>query len=215
MQNVTELSNVENCTCPEGHTGLSCEQCQSGYKRAVVNGTVYERCVLCECNQHATICAVDTGVCQSCSDNTDGDFCQHCVPGYFGNATQGKADDCQKCPCPLTDTSNQFSPTCFLDLDGLATCDSCRVGHVGRRCESCDDGYYGQPEIAGGSCQVCQCSNNINLNESGNCNTTTGECLKCVNNTGGFLCERCSDGYFGNALNDSCQGQLVVCKVIC
>ena len=31
--------------------------------------------------------------------------------------------------------TNRFSETCFLDKDGLPTCDACLEGYTGRRCE--------------------------------------------------------------------------------
>ena len=45
------------------------------------------------------------------------------------------------------------------------------------------------------------------MNETGNCNTTTGECLKCVNNTSGPMCDQCADGYFGDAITGTCEGK--------
>ena len=55
-----------------------------------------------------------------------------------------------------------------------------------------------------GQCSKCQCSGNIDLGSSGNCNTTTGECLKCLYNTTGFNCQWCAPEYHGNALNKTC-----------
>ncbi len=41
---------------------------------------------------------------------------------------------------------------------------------------------------------------------------TTGECLKCIRNTGSFYCDDCLDGYYGNPLstdpNEMCRGRL-------
>lgn len=31
--------------------------------------------------------------------------------------------------------SSRFSDTCFLDFDNQPTCDACRPGYIGRRCE--------------------------------------------------------------------------------
>lgn len=64
---------------------------------------------------------------------------------------------------------------------------------LGPRCETCSDGYFGNPE-KGIACRPCDCNNNIDLNAVRNCNHETGECLKCVNNTAGFHCEECLSG---------------------
>ena len=205
----TNLTDVENCTCDEGHAGLSCDECEPGYKREVVNGTTSDRCVPCQCNGHSNRCDVLTGVCLNCTDNTHGDFCEACAPGFYGNATRGDVDDCSACPCPFDAPPNKFSATCYLDrVNGEVVCDDCRLGHAGLRCERCADGYYGRPDVVDGSCQVCNCSDNVDLTQTGNCNTTTGRCLKCVNNTAGFFCEECADEYFGDPLADTCQGTL-------
>ena len=92
------------------------------------------------------------------------------------------------------------------------------VSHVltGKRCELCDDGYFGDPLGTNGPvkpCRLCQCSDNIDPNAVGNCNRFTGECLKCIYNTAGFYCDRCKTGFFGNPLaqnpEDKCKGKFL------
>lgn len=73
----------------------------------------------------------------------------------------------------------------------------------GKRCELCDDGFFGDPLGQNGPvrvCRACKCSDNIDPNAVGNCNRESGECLKCIYNTDGFFCDRCKEGFYGNAL---------------
>lgn len=80
----------------------------------------------------------------------------------------GSSDDCRKCACPLTTSSNNFSPTCVMkESNGISLeaslssdyiCDKCSVGHVGKHCESCEDGYYGNPTELGSRCLPCPCN---------------------------------------------------------
>ncbi|XP_022788382.1 mucin-2-like [Stylophora pistillata] len=122
---------VEKCECAEGYDGLSCEYCSPGYTRTS-DGL---NCTKCSCNGHSDVCDQENGTCIDCRYNTEGSNCERCRPGYFGNALTGTSTDCKPCPCPLTISPNQFSPTCFLDSDGLPTCDACPVGYSGRNCE--------------------------------------------------------------------------------
>lgn len=88
-------------------------------------------------------------------------------------------------------------------LSGEVACIKCREGYTGNRCEMCADGYFGDPEGRYGPrspCQKCACNENIDPNAVANCNMTTGECLKCIYNTGGFNCEYCLPGTYGDAL---------------
>lgn len=40
----------------------------------------------CECNGHADVCIAGFG-CINCTDNTMGDDCSLCVPGYYANSS--------------------------------------------------------------------------------------------------------------------------------
>ncbi|MBN3287850.1 LAMC3 protein, partial [Polyodon spathula] len=76
----------------------------------------------------------------------------------------------------------------------------------------CDDGFHGDPLGRRGQakpCRPCQCSGNVDPNAIGVCDHVTGRCFKCLHNTEGDRCERCKDGYYGNALD---QGTLSKCK---
>lgn len=89
------------------------------------------------------------------------------------------------------------------------------ISHIGPRCEECEDGYFGDPEGLRGPirpCQKCNCNNNVDPNAIGNCDTTTGECLRCIDHTDGFNCERCSQGFFGDALSVKRPGDPPSCQ---
>uniref|UniRef100_A0A8C7Z8U8 Basement membrane-specific heparan sulfate proteoglycan core protein n=1 Tax=Oryzias sinensis TaxID=183150 RepID=A0A8C7Z8U8_9TELE len=198
-------SAVEMCSCPSGYAGTSCETCVPGFRR--VNGNLYHGvCEPCRCHGHATQCHEITGHCLDCSHNTAGQYCDTCLPGYYGNATLGSPADCQPCACPLLLPSNNFSPTCHLDEGGKLVCNRCQMGYTGPRCERCSNGFYGQPDVPGGSCQPCNCNYNLDLSVPGSCDPITGQCLKCRQGYGGAACESCADGYYGDAiLAKNCQ----------
>ncbi|XP_022356069.1 laminin subunit gamma-3-like, partial [Enhydra lutris kenyoni] len=186
---------VETCSCPKGYTGQFCESCAPGYKREIPLGGPYTDCVPCTCNQHGT-CDPHTGICQ-CGHHTEGPSCERCLPGFYGNPFAGQADDCQPCPCP------GGSACTAIPESSEVVCTRCPLGQRGRRCEICDDGYFGDPLGLSGApqpCQRCQCNGNVDPNAVGNCDPLSGHCLRCLHHTTGAHCERCQDGFYGNAL---------------
>ncbi|XP_078253630.1 laminin subunit alpha-1 isoform X4 [Rhinoraja longicauda] len=190
--------DVEHCECPLGYSGISCESCIPGFYR--VDGILFGGiCQQCECNGHATECDTN-GTCLDCRHNTTGPNCEQCSPGLYGHPSRGTAEDCKPCACPLTVSSNNFSPTCSLNKTGELICDQCQPGYTGSRCERCADGYYGNPTSPGRSCERCDCSNNIDLSVPGSCDQLTGECLKCIRNSAGRQCEQCAGGFYGDAV---------------
>lgn len=196
---------VEVCQCPPGYSGSSCESCWPRHRR--VNGTLFGGiCEPCQCFGHAESCDDITAECLNCKDHTGGPYCDKCLPGFYGDPTKGTSEDCQPCACPLNIPSNNFSPTCHLDRSLGLVCDACPVGYTGPRCERCAEGYFGQPAVPGGSCQPCQCNDNLDFSIPGSCDSLSGSCLICKPGTTGQYCERCADGYFGDAVDaKNCQ----------
>ncbi|XP_042569689.1 basement membrane-specific heparan sulfate proteoglycan core protein-like isoform X7 [Cyprinus carpio] len=190
--------DVEECRCPAGYSGLSCESCSPGFER--VPGPYLGICAGCNCNGHASACDPISGHCLSCQHNTEGPQCDKCKPGFFGDPSRGRYDDCKPCPCPYTETSRRFSDTCFLDHDNQPTCDACRPGYTGRRCEKCAPGYVGNPIQPNGKCvptaiPVFKCDNRGTINPiSKPCN--------CKANVVGGLCDECKNGAFNLAADN-------------
>lgn len=188
---------VEECQCPEGYIGTSCEECADGWYRG--SSLYLGICTRCQCNGHSSHCDKKTGVCIDCRDNTAGDHCEYCKPGFerdvsniasagclpkttpcncnnhspqgcdfasrcwrcehntegqfcerckkgfYGDATKGTAFDCLPCPCP-------GSSECY-EVDGQPHCKNCPPGFTGPRCETCAPGYT--PGTSPGS-RTCQ-----------------------------------------------------------
>ena len=210
---LTRTRAVEKCHCPPGYTGLSCETCDYGYTR--VNNTLYRgTCQRCNCNGHSATCDPVTLECGACEHNTVGDHCDTCAQGFFGNARLGRPNDCKPCKCPLDVPSNNFSPTCqiaTIDYDKYSlapeeyTCDACPHGYEGPHCERCANGYYGNPLTIGDYCKPCRCNSNEDLSSARYCDHITGQCLACLGNTGGWHCDTCLAGYYGNPGDGYCK----------
>ncbi|XP_052450997.1 basement membrane-specific heparan sulfate proteoglycan core protein isoform X26 [Carassius gibelio] len=190
--------DVEECRCPAGYSGLSCESCSPGFER--VPGPYLGICAGCNCNGHARACDPISGHCLSCQHNTEGPQCDKCKPGYFGDPSQGRYDDCKPCPCPYTETSRRFSDTCFLDHDNQATCDACRPGYTGRRCEKCAPGYVGNPLQPNGQCVYAE-SLKTKCDNRGTINPISKPCY-CKANVVGSLCDECKNGAFNLAADN-------------
>ncbi|XP_026189282.1 basement membrane-specific heparan sulfate proteoglycan core protein isoform X3 [Mastacembelus armatus] len=142
---LAQALEVEQCRCPPGYQGLSCQDCAPGYTRTG-GGLYLGHCELCECNGHSDTCHPETGICTSCLHNTQGELCEQCAPGFFGDPTVGTPEDCQPCACPHTDPDNQFSPTCESLGNGGYQCTACQPGYTGQYCERCAPGYVGNPQ---------------------------------------------------------------------
>ncbi|NXS51981.1 LAMC3 protein, partial [Brachypteracias leptosomus] len=197
---------VEECTCPPGYTGQFCQSCAPGFKREIPFGGPFVSCVPCACNQHGD-CHPVTGHCQ-CLHNTEGPSCQRCSPGFYGNPFVGSSDDCKPCPCP------GHSPCTEMPGSGEVVCTHCPPGQRGKRCELCDDGFFGDPLGQRGPvspCIPCQCHGNVDPNAVGNCDPVSGRCLRCLHNTTGQHCERCLPGFYGDALAAEPAGKCAPC----
>ncbi|XP_023853748.1 laminin subunit alpha-3 [Salvelinus sp. IW2-2015] len=145
--------------------GAITQRCGPGYYRERT-GPHRGQCVPCNCNSLSNECDEQTGRCLNCQYNTDGDRCERCKEGYYGNAAQ---KTCRGCPCPFR--ANNFAVAC-LDIGANEIECLCKPGYTGTRCERCAPDYYGNPMIYGGRCQRCHCD------ATSTCDHLTGKCKK-------------------------------------
>ena len=134
---------VESCSCPLGHIGQFCDQCDVGYYRT--SGNPLDPCLPCQCNGLATLCNGTTGVCINCMNYSQGDQCEECIPGYY-DSDPTDIIQCLQCQCPTV--NNSHSATCVLDSNEMQLCDACETGYSGVTCEKCANGYYGDPIVS-------------------------------------------------------------------
>ncbi|KAM9324721.1 laminin subunit gamma-2 [Gastrophryne carolinensis] len=195
---------VEQCDCPIGYKGHSCEQCAPGYRRESPALGPFSPCIACRC-QGGGLCDPETGDCYSGDENPDND-CVVCTHGQYNDPRDPQ--NCLPCPCSV-------GVGCSLSPETQEpVCDNCPAGLSGPRCEVCADGYFGDPQGQQGPrrhCRPCTCNQNIDDTVEGSCDRVTGECLKCIHNTEGFYCDRCKEGYYGNPLDPNPQNKCRAC----
>ncbi|XP_015510641.1 laminin subunit beta-1-like isoform X1 [Neodiprion pinetum] len=193
--------NVETgrCTCHPNTYSRTCGLCQPGFWN-------FPHCRRCECNGHADSCDSKTGACINCQDSTTGHNCDMCIATFYGDPRIGVDIPCRQCPCPGAIASgHSYADSCSLDSITQDVVCECYEGYASPRCETCDDNYYGNPDVPGGSCTPCDCSNNTDPARPGNCDPKTGECLQCLFDTAGSHCQICKPQYYGDALEKNCK----------
>ena len=77
--------------CSGNTVGDQCHMCTVNHFGDPENGRLCQPC-LPQCNFNINVsvpmsCDPTTGRCLNCNGNTEGDFCQTCSAGYYGNAT--------------------------------------------------------------------------------------------------------------------------------
>ncbi|KAH9506004.1 Basement membrane-specific heparan sulfate proteoglycan core protein, variant 2 [Dermatophagoides farinae] len=157
---------VEQCSCPQGYSGTSCEKLNNQPEMEIQ----------CDCNGNSNECDPYTGQCLNCKNHTQGFYCEQCERGYYYHhplplsssstfttttTITGYNDDinhhhhhCIKCPCGSNNVdhhNHQLNDNIVDDLEWtefpstwlLIPChyDSRRQNVV---CDACPIGYEGE-----------------------------------------------------------------------
>jgi len=198
LETAVSLSNrerafeVEECVCPKGYRGLSCESCEEGYERYEIFGDFSCRKIEkttsdCECNERSNECDSVTGVCLNCRGNFMGDNCELCMDGYFMDPYDGQ---CKMCPC------RQEGLKCTVDNFNNPNCDECPQGYTGSLCNLCSHGY--ERDISISEEVVCIKQGSCDCDENGSYGKEcgdNGQC-KCKEDYEGPACKECKKGLF-------------------
>ncbi|CAG7687954.1 unnamed protein product [Allacma fusca] len=148
---------VEQCACPQGYMGSSCQECAFGYTR-ILRGLYLGHCVPCFCNGYSNECNPKTGVCQNCRGNTTGDFCEQCDRGYMADPRTGGCI-LEIGPVPLRDANctcdarGSHRPGCPDGRNCL-----CKGNVEGRTCSLCRPSTFALQENNPQGCLQCYCS---------------------------------------------------------
>ncbi|XP_049320201.1 usherin isoform X1 [Astyanax mexicanus] len=172
------------CRCKSGTEGPRCNRC-SPHMYWIGSGNSTHGCQPCLCDLlgsvAGTACDPDSGQCM-CLPTRHGRECGSCKPGYF-HSEEGRSE-CEACDCHPVGAVGQVCAT----ATGQCVCSHSSL--AGRRCDRCQDLYYGfNPDT--GRCEQCGCDPVGGFN--GSCLAETGQCL-CKLFVTGDKCDSCVEG---------------------
>lgn len=209
-------SNVcsgSDCMCMHNTAGDQCHQCSPLFNnKPWVEGTfsLANECEMCSCNGHSSTCAyssaIGSGVCENCTDNTQGLQCELCKELFY-RPPGVSVDDTQPCsPCEcnpegITDNGNCVSADIVDGMDSFQC--NCKSLATGSRCDQCDTGFYNISGDNPDGCEPCVCETRGTVGGGVSCDLKTGQC-ECKSNVVGLDCSVCDQNHFGLDNEDGC-----------
>ncbi|ETN73227.1 laminin EGF-like protein [Necator americanus] len=189
------------CTnCKHNTTGVRCELCLPGHYGNPSLGGELGACRPCACptaeNSRSAECVMtqlvvagpaasqeDAYVCTACERGYEGNKCEVCADGFFGNPLE-KNGTCKECEC----NGN-------IDLMAIGNCDS-ETG----KCLKCIG------DTTGEHCEACECDP---LGSDGDiCDLHSGQCV-CKPGVTGLKCDQCQPNHYGLD-EEGCKGKSAI-----
>ena len=192
------------CNCQHNTEGTNCDRCAKNYYsepwRSFTreNSKKWVTCTACDCNGNSADCEFDHrvwelnggkngGVCVNCRNNSLGQNCELCKPGFF----RGSQGQCESCGC---NSLGSLQTDCSFNRMCL-----CKAGVTGEFCDECLPEYYGFGNEEG--CLKCECNPEGTRGGVNSCDYSTGQC-PCKENVKGQTCSECIPGHFDLRADD-------------
>ncbi|CAF1124771.1 unnamed protein product [Didymodactylos carnosus] len=176
--------------CEHNTIGAKCEYCKDlFYKDSQLPITDPHVCKPCHCDVYGTrnkgSCVqhddqhhnLHAGQC-ICKDNVEGTRCDKCKAGYY-NLDYNNPQGCQACDCHSLGIVDKQCDT----ISGLC---QCKQNVIGRRCDQCQENYYGLNNDEVDGCKPCDCYPGGSY--SSQCDIQTGQC-PCREGMNGRQCD--------------------------
>ncbi|XP_053208528.1 laminin subunit beta-1-like isoform X2 [Panonychus citri] len=190
------MTNSPRCYCKIGYIGERCDQCDENYfvsDTPIISetGTLeINKCLPCNCSNNIDIstpgnCDRRTGACLKCLYNTEGDHCERCQKGFYGNAINKQ---CLECECSIEGT-NRTGEACN-HVTGQC---NCLPAVTGTRCDKCEINHWNISSGVG--CVPCGCDPQGSFNLR--CSEFDGQC-SCRPGHGGLKCNECQPNHWGD-----------------
>ncbi len=183
--------------CRDNTYGPYCNFCQDGfYGNATASKYGCKRCPCPFPKSNGTCMHNKTDnsfKCLKCLTGYHGQLCDQCDKGYYKISKSGL---CVPCDC-----NNHGNSSLVQQCEPVGgRCFQCFDKTAGMQCEQCIDGYYKLEKNNSKICVRCNCNGNSQSNIFPICRWRTGVCTQCTYNTTGDRCEKCAQGYRGDAL---------------
>ncbi|XP_004839706.1 laminin subunit beta-1 isoform X1 [Heterocephalus glaber] len=181
------------CVCEPGYIGSRCDQCASGFFGNPLD--IGGLCQPCQCHHNIDTsdpegCDKKTGRCLKCLYHTEGDQCQFCRSGYYGDALR---QDCRKCVCNILGTVQERCNGSDCQCNQATGQCACLPNVIGQNCDRCAPNTW---QLASGTgCEQCSCNAAHSFGPS--CNEFTGQC-QCMPGFGGRTCSECQELFWGD-----------------
>jgi len=147
------------CKCQDNTTGKNCEKCKPGFYGYATEGRK-DDCKPCPC-VFGSQCIYLAGKvhCTDCPKGHEGDLCERCKDGYFGDpeGKNGRRTGCKPCNCNDNIDKNAIGNCDRMTGECLKCIYNTKNGPMGK-CEMCKTGYYGDAlALPKGQCKPCNC----------------------------------------------------------